>query len=338
MTDPLTDVLGLLDLRSANFARVEAEEPWAIGFSGYRSIKFGAVLHGGCRIAVAGVPEPVALEEGDCYLIGSGRAYELSGGSPVPAAPSEEVFAGFRPGNTLRLGTVRDAVLVGCGFDLDEANAAVLLDVLPPLIHVGAGSAAAESVGAALELLRAETCEPALGTPFVTERLAHVLLVHLLRAHIAEHGPEGGAWLTALADRHIGAALGLMHDRPAYPWTVAELAARSGLSRSRFADRFTRTVGVPPLEYLGNWRLRSAARELRTGDATVAAIAARWGYGSESSFSHAFKRVMGSSPGRYRAAGSHRGQEARVRQGQAPETTSGGPHDRDPEVTGRRRR
>ncbi|MDX2645225.1 AraC family transcriptional regulator [Streptomyces sp. PA03-1a] len=313
MTDPLTDVLGLLDLRSAHFARLEAQEPWAVGFPGYRHIKFGAVLLGSCRIAVtgSGAPEPVTLKEGDCYLIGGGRGYELAGGPEVPAVPSDEVFAGFRPGNTVRIGTAPDAVLVGCGFDLDEANAAVLLDVLPPLIHVGAGSTAAEGIRAALELLRVETGEPALGTPFVTERLAHVLLVHLLRAHVAEHGPEGGAWLTALADRHVGAALGLMHDRPAHPWTVAELAGKSGMSRSRFADRFTRTVGVPPLEYLAGWRIRSAARELRTGDRTVASIAARWGYGSESSFSHAFKRVMGSSPGRYRAAGPHRPEGAR---------------------------
>jgi AraC-like DNA-binding protein len=303
VTDPLTDVLGLLDLRSAHFARLAAQEPWAVGFSGYRHIKFGAVLHGSCRIVVAGVPEPVTLTAGDCYLIGSGRAYELAGGPPMPAVPSTEVFANYTEGSTVRIGSAPDAVVVGCGFDLDETNAAVLLDVLPPLIHAGAGSATATAVRAALELLRAETDEPALGTPFVTERLAHVLLVHLLRAHVAEHGAEGGAWLTALADRHIGAALALMHDMPAHPWTVAELAAKSGMSRSRFAARFTRTVGVPPLEYLAGWRIRSAARELRTGDRTVASIAAHWGYRSESSFSHAFKRAMGASPGRYRAAG-----------------------------------
>ncbi|MGW1884753.1 helix-turn-helix transcriptional regulator [Streptomyces sp. NPDC001970] len=104
-----------------------------------------------------------------------------------------------------------------------------------------------------------------------------------------------------------------MHDRPAHRWTVAELAAKAGMSRSQFAARFTESVGVPPLEYLLGRRIRSAARDLRTGDRKVAAIAARWGYGSESSFSHAFERVMGSSPGRYRETvrdhGEHRGEE-----------------------------
>jgi AraC-like DNA-binding protein len=299
--DPLTDVLALLDLRSAQFARLEAQEPWAVGFSGYRHIKFGAVLEGSCRIAVAGLPAPVVLGEGDCYLIGSGRAYELSGGPVMPAVPSARIFADYTEGATVRIGAARDAVVVGCGFGLDEANAAVLVDVLPPLVHVGAGSGAAGAIRAALELLRAETGAPGLGTPFVTERLSQVLLVHLLRAHVAQRGAAGGVWLTALADREIGAALALMHDTPAHRWTVAGLAAKVGMSRSQFAARFTESVGLPPLEYLASWRIRSAARELRTTDRTVWAIASRWGYGSESSFSHAFKRVMGASPGRYRA-------------------------------------
>ncbi|KOV76250.1 MULTISPECIES: AraC family transcriptional regulator [Streptomyces] len=298
--DPLTDVLGQLDLRSAQFARLEAQEPWAVGFQGYRHIKFGAVLQGTCRITVADLPAPVTLTEGDCYLLGNGRNYELSGGPATRTVPSPEVFTGRTEGSTVRIGAVCDAIVVGCGFDLDDANAAVLVDVLPPLVHVPAGSGAARSIRAALELLRAETDAPGLGTPFVTERLSQMLLVHLLRAHVAERGAEGGVWLTALGDRQISAALTLMHDMPARHWTVGELAAKAGMSRSQFAARFAKTVGMPPLEYLVSWRIRSAARELRTTDRTVLAIATRWGYGSESSFSHAFKRVMGAPPGTYR--------------------------------------
>ncbi|MFE0257989.1 AraC family transcriptional regulator [Streptomyces sp. NPDC059010] len=299
--DPLTDVLGLLDLRSAQFARVEAQEPWAVGFQGYRHIKFGAVLKGTCRISVADLPAPVTLSEGDCYLLGGGRNYELSGGPAMRAVPSSEVFTGHTEGSTVRIGSACDAIVVGCGFDLDDANAAVLVDVLPPLVHVPAGSGAARSIRAALELLRAETDAPGPGSPFVTERLSQILLVHLLRAHVADQGAKGGVWLTALRDRQMSAALTLMHDMPAHRWTVGELAAKTGMSRSQFAARFAKTVGMPPLEYLVSWRIRSAARELRTTDRTVLAIANRWGYGSESSFSHAFKRVMGAPPGTYRA-------------------------------------
>ncbi|MEU1542020.1 AraC family transcriptional regulator [Actinacidiphila glaucinigra] len=313
--DPLSDVLSLLDLRSGRFARLEAQEPWAVGFSGNRHIKLGAVLRGTCRLEVVGV-RPALMGAGDCYLIGSGREYVLRGGREVRALPSAEVFSGHTPGVPVRIGLDPDTVVVACGFDLDGANAAALLDVLPPVVHVAAGSAEAGGIRSALDLLRAETEQPALGTPFVTERLAHILLMHLLRAHAMRGEDQDIAWLTALADRHVGAALQLMHDMPAYPWSVAELATKAGLSRSRFAEKFTQAVGLPPQEYLAGLRIRSAARELRNGDSPIAAVAARWGYRSESSFSHAFKRAMGSAPGRYRAerrrhTGAHRSFDAR---------------------------
>jgi hypothetical protein len=121
----------------------------------------------------------------------------------------------------------------------------VLVDVLPPLVHVGAGSGTAGTIRAALELLRAETDAPGLGTPFVTERPAHVLLVHLLRAHVAERGIAGGVWLTALADRQIGAALALMHGTPAHRWTVAGLAAKVGSDRAAARDPLSRPLPIP---------------------------------------------------------------------------------------------
>ncbi|MPY32774.1 helix-turn-helix transcriptional regulator [Streptomyces adustus] len=106
--------------------------------------------------------------------------------------------------------------------------------------------------------------------------------------------------MTALADPAIGTALSLMHQFPAHVWTVAELAAKSGMSRSHFAARFNELVGTPPLEYLATWRIRSAARELRTGNRTISSIASQYGYGLESAFSHAFKRVIELAPGCYR--------------------------------------
>ncbi|WP_234532027.1 AraC family transcriptional regulator [Streptomyces shenzhenensis] len=299
--DPLNDVLALLDMRSADFARLEAVGAWGISFAGYRHIKLGAVLEGACWVETEGA-SPVRAVEGDCYLLGNGRPYRLSSDPAVPAQPSGDVFAGFREGDTVRVGpsdSLVDSVVAGCGFHLDAANAAVLLDVLPPLVHVPAESDQAGAIRTALSMLRQETAVPKIGSLLIVERLAHIVLVQVLRSYVEAQGPTGRAWLTALADPAIGTALSLMHQFPARPWTVPELAARSGMSRSHFAARFSDLVGTPPLEYLATWRIRSAARELRTGNPTVAALAARYGYGSESAFSHAFKRVIGMAPGRY---------------------------------------
>ena len=300
--DPLADVFGLLDVRSAKCARLEADAPWAVAFDGYRHVKLGAVLRGECVIWLDGVPGVHRLGPGDCYLLGNGRPYRLASAPDVRATPGAEVFAGFVPGTTVRVGEGRDATVVGCGFEFDAANAAVLTDVLPPLVHVPADSPHAGAIRAALQMLGPETAAPGLASSVVTERLAHILLIQVLRAHIAAQGPRGGAWLTALADPQIGSALTLIHENPARDWTVADLAAKAGMSRSSFAARFTDLVGTPPLEYVARWRMRAAARDLRHSDKKIAAIASAAGYNSESAFSHAFKRTMGSSPGRYRAA------------------------------------
>jgi len=299
--DPLADVFGLLDVRSAKCARLEADAPWAIAFDGYRHVKLGAVLRGECVISLDGVPGEHRLGPGDCYLLGNGRPYRLASGPGVRAAPSAEVFAGFIPGTVVRVGEGRDVTVVGSGFEFDAANAAVLTDVLPALVHVPADSPHAGAIRTALQMLGPETASPGLASSVITERLAHILLIQVLRAHIAAEGAHGGAWLTALADPQIGAALTLIHQNPAHDWTVADLAAKAGMSRSSFAARFSELVGVPPLEYVARWRMRAAARDLRYSDKKIATIAAAAGYASESAFSHAFKRALGSSPGRYRA-------------------------------------
>jgi AraC-like DNA-binding protein len=299
--DPLSEVFALLDVRMADFSRLDADVPWGIDFSGYRNVKVGAVLHGSCWIRAEGTVAPVHLAEGDCYLLGNGHPYWLASGPDVPRVPSARAFADH-DGGALRLGSGHDVTIVGCRFSFDAANAAVLLDVLPPLVHVPGGTEPAEAVLAALQLLRVEARSPTFGSDLVNERVAHIVFVQALRAHVAARQAPTGAWLTALADRRIGAALTLMHERPARRWTVARLAAEVGMSRSSFAARFTELVGTPPLDYLLGWRMRTAGRELRLTDRTVAAVASEWGYDSESAFSNAFKRVMGSPPGRYRTA------------------------------------
>ena len=91
-----------------------------------------------------------------------------------------------------------------------------------------------------------------------------------------------------------------MHARVGEPWTVAKLAARVGLSRSGFALRFTELVGEPPLQYLARWRMARAAELLRDTHEGMGEIAAKVGYESVPSFSKAYKRWQGTSPGAFR--------------------------------------
>jgi Cupin len=227
-----------------------------------------------------GLDRPVRLDQGDCYLLGNGRPYWLRSSPEAPMTPSEDVFRDFVPGRTVRWGAAPDTVVVGCGFHFDEANASVLLDVLPALVHVPAMSRPAEPIRSSLRQLGAETASPGLGSRLVTERLAHVILVQVLRAHVAADGPTGGAWLTAMADPQIGSALALIHESPARRWTVPELAAKVGLSRSSFFERFSGLVGTPPPRIPGPMAhpgCRTGPAQGTAGQAGVSArVSQRW--------------------------------------------------------------
>ena len=299
--DPLSDVLSLLNVASVLSARLETGGRWALRFPGYRHVKFGVVYSGSCWITVDGAGEPVRLAQGDCYLLANGSPYRLADDPATPAADGSAAFARAVDGVT-RFGEGRETVLIGGGFTFDDAHAGLLLDILPPLIRLRAASDSAPLLGSALRLLALETAEPRPGAAAVADGLARFVLVQALREHSVSREYPAQGWLGALADPQIGAALKLMHQDPAHPWTVGELARAVDMARSNFALRFKALVGRPPLEYLLRWRLQAAGQALRTTDQPVASIAVDWGYSSESAFSNAFQRVNGTRPSHYRAA------------------------------------
>ena len=130
-------------------------------------------------------------------------------------------------------------------------------------------------------------------------RLVEVLLIEALRSTPGEDAPPG--LLRGLADARLAPAIRQMHGQLARSWTVAQLAKTAALSRSAFFDRFTRTVGLPPMEYLLAWRMAVAKDLLRRHDLGIAEVAERVGYGSASTFSTAFSRHVGQPPSRYAA-------------------------------------
>jgi len=172
--------------------------------------------------------------------------------------------------------------------------------VSPAVVIRGSGDRPVPWLSATLGLLSAETAD-APGAHEVVTRLADVLLTQALRAALNQLQPPGGAGLLALGDRHIAAAIELIHSRPGHGWTVGELASKVALSRSAFSARFRELAGESPMQYITRTRLATAAELLRSTDAPLARIATQAGYGTEFSFSKAFKRSFGIAPGRYRA-------------------------------------
>ncbi|MFF0463785.1 AraC family transcriptional regulator [Streptomyces mexicanus] len=297
--DPLEDVLTLLETRGHLSAGLVAGGRWAVRFEAPQGVKFNAVRRGSCLLEVEGLDTPVELAEGDCYLLAHRRPFTPRSAAeavPVPAAP---LFARSEDG-VARAGQGDDTFLVGGRFSFGARAQELLLDRLPPVIHLPAGTGDAETVRWALAAIDRELSERQMGSTLVAEHLAVVMLVHVLRLHLARQPHAVSGWLAGLADPVVAIALAALHRDPARPWTVAALARACAVSRSTLAARFKATVGQGPLEYLTRWRIELAARQLREGGSTLASVAHSVGYGSESALSVAFKRVLGVPPSHYR--------------------------------------
>ncbi|CAN5680481.1 AraC family transcriptional regulator [soil metagenome] len=173
-----------------------------------------------------------------------------------------------------------------------------LLDALPPVVVLPADA----WDGRLIALLADEIVKDEPGQEVVLDRLLDLLLIAVLRAWFSRPEAEAPAWYQAQSDPVVGRALRMLHNNPDHHWTVASLAAETGVSRAALARRFTELVGEPPMAYLTGWRLALAADLLREPDATVGAVARQVGYGSPFALSTAFKRVRGVSPHEHRRA------------------------------------
>lgn len=301
--DPLEDVLALVGVTGHLSIGLVAGGEWAVEFGPPPSVKFNSVRRGRCLLTVDGVSEPIELAEGDCFLLAQHRAFTLASGPGVRPVPAEPVFAAATDG-VARVGAGEDVALIGGRFDFGERAKELLLDALPPVLHVPGGTTEAATLRWALEQVDAELRDRPLASTLVSGHLALVMLIQLLRLHLDSAGSgEAAGWMAGLADPVVAPALRAMHARPAHAWTVAELAGVAAVSRSTLAARFKQAVGQGPMDYLTGWRIELAADRLRRGDETVAVIAREVGYGSEGALSNAFKRVTGASPRDYRRGG-----------------------------------
>ncbi|RWB19583.1 MAG: AraC family transcriptional regulator [Mesorhizobium sp.] len=296
--DPLSDVLSLLKPQSNVSAGFDAGGDWSIEFPRNIGIKCYAVVSGQCWLVVEGVPEPVHLTAGDCFLLPGGRPFRMTSDISLTPVGAHTIFPPARAGGVVTYNGGGDVFLVGSRFVLSGRHADILLKMMPPIIHIRREEDKS-ALRWSVERMMQELSEGQPGGFLVAQHLSHMMLVQALRLYMAE-GPNGGVgWLFALADKQMGAAIGAMHEDPAHRWTLQELAERAGMSRSNFALKFKEMVGTSAMEYLTRWRMLLAGERLANSSEHTSVIALSLGYVSESAFSTAFKRVMGASPRQY---------------------------------------
>ncbi|CAG4894595.1 AraC family transcriptional regulator [Paraburkholderia gardini] len=294
MIDPLAEVVTLLQ-PGARFSKlVLGASPWRISRSDAGEPFYCVILEGGCRIAIDG-HQPIELLSGDFVLIPA--AYGVAMSSLEPPPPGVETPAPIALGNgEFRIGAPDnpiDARMMAGHCSFGSPDASLLVSLLPQLVHVRGEQRLATLV----QLVREESREQRPAREVVLARLLEVLLIEALRSAAGTNASPG--LVRGLADGRLAAAIRALHDRPTHAWTVAELAKEAALSRSTFFERFSRAVGVAPIEYLLTWRMALAKDLLRRNAGRVAEIAQRVGYSSASTFSVAFTRHVGRPPAQY---------------------------------------
>jgi AraC-like DNA-binding protein len=297
MSDPLADVIALLQPRAVAARIISGAGRWGVAYPAYGHPSFCAVLDGRCRLAVKGHP-PLALDAGDFVLLPATPAFTMSSVTPGKAVRLDPKASAAHVGE-LRHGTRTgppDVRMLGGWFAFDSPDAALLVPLLPAVVHLRD----AGRLSTLVALVGGEANERRAGRDLVLTRLVEVLLIEALRAAPGDDAPPG--LLRGLADGHLAPAMRQMHAHVGRGWTVARLAREAALSRSAFFERFTRIVGVPPMEYLVAWRMAVAKDLLRRGECGLPEVAERVGYGSASTFSTAFSRHVGQPPGRYARA------------------------------------
>ncbi len=300
--DPLSAVLSVLKPRSYSAGGFDLAGDWSIQFGPHDGIKCYALLVGHCWLAVDGVPDALYLQPGDCFLLPRGVTFRLASDLTLTPVDASALFATPLNGRIAKWNGGGDCFGVGGHFTLGGNQARILLEELPPIVHIRSESDKAE-LRWSLERMRQELREQKPGASLIAQQLATMMLVQALRLHLAERTGNQTGWLSVLSDKQMNGAIVSMQEDPAHQWTLHSLAERSGMSRSVFALKFKASVGTSPMEYLKRWRMLIASDKLTNSNDSVASIALSLGYESQSAFGKAFRRVMGCSPRQFRHGG-----------------------------------
>jgi AraC-like DNA-binding protein len=314
VVDALSEVLKIIKLSGALFFNAEFSAPWCVSASqssriapllcpGAGHVIIYHYLTDGQAYAQAPNGSRCDLGPGDVVIFPHGDAHIVGNGAGRPVE-SLKVFA-QNLSNGLKVarhGGGGELTKFVCGYmACDPSLSEVVLAALPSMFVVNiANDSAGQWLANSIQYSVREAGGSGTGSDVVLAKLSEVLFVETLRRFIRDLPDQQKGWLAGARDPVIGEALALMHNKPAHPWTIANLAHQVGVSRTRFAERFRHFLDEPPMTYLARWRLKLAAEILVSSDANVGEIAADVGYASEAAFNRVFKREFGYPPAQFR--------------------------------------
>ena len=292
-----------------------------------RVVLFHLVVAGTCWVEVDGEVRHWA-SAGDVIVLPYGDQHRMGGVGDAASVPLNSIMEA--PPWT-RMPVIRhgepegEPTNVVCGFlHSDDVLFEPTLRVFPPVFVVRPrDDAAAGWVTANVEYALTQADASPLGPDAVPTRLPELLLVEILRQHLATAPGLDHGWLAALHDPVLQPALSAIHTAPAERWSVTTLARHAAVSRSALDAHFRQVLGLSPIRYLTEWRMHLARDLLASTDLGVASVARRVGYDAEEAFSRAFKRHSGAAPTQWR--GRHHLRHGSAADGMASPVVDVGP-------------
>jgi AraC-like DNA-binding protein len=315
MADPYSDVLRAMHVTGGIFLDADFTAPWCVTSrvgpddcgqftpTPPRSvIAFHYVSEGQLLLAISG-DAPVVVEQGQIVVLPRNDEHWIGSDLGISAIHADRLI---QPGINGGLAHIQhggggEKTSVICGFlGTDRPNVPVL-QILPAILTLRVEEGALGNwIESSFRLAAQEMAAGTLRSPDMLAKLAELLFVQAVQRFLRELPQESGRWCEGARDPKLAQALGLLHGRMRHRWTSEGLAEEVGMSRSAFADRFTRMLGDPPMRYLAKLRLQGAARALSESDLSIARIAFDVGYESEAAFNRAFKREFGAPPSMWR--------------------------------------
>jgi AraC-like DNA-binding protein len=317
--DALSDVLRVARLSGGVFLHAEFFGPWCVAArmspelcapflsAASHLIPYHYVVEGELSLALEG-EAPRRLRAGELILLPRNDMHLMGTDLTLPPVNVQKIVmpAEGTGLNSIRQGGGGPVTRLICGFlGSESARGNPVLATLPAVVTIRVEEAGpADWIRSTFQFAAGEIAAGRAGSGTVLAKLSELLFVEAVRRY-AENLPEGyTGWFAGLRDPIVARALALMHSDIARDWSVDELGRQAGLSRSALAERFTRLLGMPPMQYLSQWRMHVAAQSLRSGGVSLARLAERVGYESEAAFSRAFRKAFGSAPATWRRANS----------------------------------
>ncbi|WP_428643355.1 AraC family transcriptional regulator [Roseibium sp.] len=308
MLDLLSDILTKLSVRGTLYFRTSLTTPWGIEVPKFENVaRFHFAHRGNCLIEVEGCEKVVALEQGDLLIIPHGSSHKLYCAPETRHAvlPLDTVIerSGYTGTGVLVYGgdeDDRDTQLICGHFSFDPQAKHVLLERLPPFIHLrNYGETAGRWMEATLRIIGDEAGGHRLGGDLIALKMSEVILAQAIRTFV--ESDESSRWgLNGFSDRYLARALDAFHKDPSASWTVETMARCAGMSRTSFAVQFHKKMAMSPMHYVSAWRMEIAKRCLADPSSSISDAAECAGYASDSAFTRVFKKETGLSPTSFR--------------------------------------